>query len=221
MGKWKGQSNKVCVTLNNYSIEELTELDNWLDENESNRNINFAIIREESGESGTIHLQGFIRLSRKFKLARECSLAFWRSVPGLARAHFEAAKGDDASQERYCSKDGCYKTWGESGATEKTDYEEVFDLAKENLRDAIEGYPTMAVKHYGSLRGINEFYAFQSFRNIEQSRYEGCKLRDWQQQALDLFLGQTDREILFCVDGRGNSGKSWLARYIIFTMDAW
>lgn len=142
-------------------------------------------------------------------------------MPGLARAHFETAKGSDDDQERYCSKDGRFATWGKKGANQKTDYEEVFDLVKEDLWRAVETYPRMAIKHYGSLRGISDLHCLQSSRNDQQQRFERCDLRPWQREALDLLVGQGDRQILFCVDGRGNSGKSWLAKYILFTMDAW
>lgn len=151
----------------------------------------------------------------------ECTLSFWKGVPGLSGAHLEAAKGDDFAQEKYCTKDGIYTDWGSPGDNEKSDYEEVFDLVKTDLRGAIEQYPTLAVKHYNSLSGISRFYEFQSSRDSEHDRFKGRELRAWQQKALDLLLGQTDRQILFCVDVKGGTGKSWLAKFIIFTMDAW
>lgn len=71
MGKWRGQSNKVCFTVNNYTDQILSELeenfDNWLE----NKNVVYAIVGEECGESGTLHLQGYARLSRHFKKARQ------------------------------------------------------------------------------------------------------------------------------------------------------
>lgn len=164
---------------------------------------------------------GFIRFNRRFKRARDCTLSFWKGVPGLSRAHLETAKGSDDDQERYCSKEGRFKTWGCKEVHSKTDYEEVFELVKEDLWGAIEQYPKLAIKHYGSMRGISDLYCLQSSRNGQHNRFEGCELRSWQRKALDLFLGQSDRQILFCVDSRGNSGKSWLAKYILFTMDAW
>lgn len=71
MGKWRGQSNKVVFTLNNYSDEELDSLDKHLDEWYSQKRIAYAIIGEESGASGTLHLQGYVRLNRSFKKARQ------------------------------------------------------------------------------------------------------------------------------------------------------
>lgn len=75
MGKWRGQSNKVCFTINNYSAEVLEAINNhfdgWFDE----KRIAYGIIGEESGDSGTLHLQGFVRLARSFKKSREvCSV---------------------------------------------------------------------------------------------------------------------------------------------------
>lgn len=142
-------------------------------------------------------------------------------MPSFARAHLEAAKGDDAAQEKYCSKDGIFKTWGQVGGSEKTDYEEVFELAQRDLGDAIEQYPTLAVKHFSSIKGIADYYSLQSSRDCELAGFEGCEFRTWQTKAINLLVGQSDRQILFCVDIKGGLGKSWLGKYIIFKLDAW
>lgn len=142
-------------------------------------------------------------------------------MPGLSTAHFEVAKGTDSDQKKYCSKDGIYKEWGSTGEDEKTVYEEVFDVAKYDLRAAIEANPELAIKHFTALRSINNFYTLVSSRDAEQSRYDGCRLRSWQQKALDTLVGQNDREILFCVDIKGGAGKSWFAKYLLHKYDAW
>lgn len=81
MGKWRGQSNKVCFTLNNYTNEQLQELEEHLDGWFEQKRIAYAIIGEESGDSGTLHLQGYVRLNRSFKKAKEVGVSsMWLSL---------------------------------------------------------------------------------------------------------------------------------------------
>lgn len=58
MGRFSGQSNKVVFTLNNYTVDELIQLELYLDDGESNGQIGYAIVGDEVGEQGTEHLQG-------------------------------------------------------------------------------------------------------------------------------------------------------------------
>ena len=46
------------------------------------------------------------------------------------------------------------------------------------------------------------------------------QLRPWQAHALVLLGGQTEREVLFVVDPRGNKEKTYLAKYIRANQDA-
>lgn len=56
----------------------------------------------ETGKSGTPHIQGYV----SFKNAKSFS-AMKKKYP---TAHIEAAKGDEKSNFKYCSKDGDYIT---------------------------------------------------------------------------------------------------------------
>lgn len=58
MGRFTGQSNKVVFTLNNYSIEELLAIEDYCNNGAEKGEIDYAIIGDEIGESGTEHLQG-------------------------------------------------------------------------------------------------------------------------------------------------------------------
>lgn len=71
MGKWKGQSNKVVFTLNNYTHDELEKINDFFDEWWKEEVLAYGIIGEESGASGTLHLQGYARLNQKAKRARQ------------------------------------------------------------------------------------------------------------------------------------------------------
>lgn len=101
MRKFRGQTNKACFTLNNYDDEELLKVTRYLD---NEKRLAYAIIGEECGESGTLHLQGYIRFNKKEFKCRKGTMGFWKAIPGLWRAHFEISKGSDQDNFDYCSK---------------------------------------------------------------------------------------------------------------------
>jgi len=101
MRKFRGQTNKACFTLNNYSDEELDKIVKYLD---NEKRLAYAIVGEECGEQGTLHLQGYIRFNRREFKCRKGTMGFWKSIPGLFRAHFEISKGSDQDNFDYCSK---------------------------------------------------------------------------------------------------------------------
>lgn len=45
------------------------------------------------------------------------------------------------------------------------------------------------------------------------------KLKEWQKTCVTLLKNQTDRKVLWIVDREGNSGKSWLCKYLYDTED--
>ncbi len=91
-------SKRWCFTWNNYSEEQfvqlvqvfgLMELDgaDW-------------IIGREVGESGTPHLQGYVRAKKRW---RPSQLGNWWN-----KAHWEKCKGTHEQNVKYCAKEGNY-----------------------------------------------------------------------------------------------------------------
>lgn len=100
LGNTKQDSPAVlwCFTLNNYSEKEYQDLISIFSSNSSK-----FIIGREIGESGTKHLQGFIKLKSKQRLT------YLKKVN--ERAHWEKCKGSEQQNIDYCSKDGDYYTY--------------------------------------------------------------------------------------------------------------
>lgn len=86
---------KVCFTLNNYTVEELSDLQKIF-------GTDLYIFGKEVGANGTPHIQGYL----EFKNPRAFS-ALKKLMP---RAHIEKANGTRKQNYIYCSKDGDFLT---------------------------------------------------------------------------------------------------------------
>jgi hypothetical protein len=82
-----------CFTLNNPTPEELDHL--W---NDPEPEVEYMVIGDEVGASGTRHFQGYVELVKKVRWA---TLKAW-----IPRAHWEARRGTSDQASRYCKKDG-------------------------------------------------------------------------------------------------------------------
>ncbi|QMW68910.1 replication-associated protein [Crucivirus-432] len=110
-----------CFTLNNYTEEEKNAIVGSADSMESP--FKYIIFGYERGETGTPHLQGFFQLHNKRRLGGV------KKLPGLARAHFEAARGSVESNKVYCSKEGDFFESGRAVLPrQRSDLSEVKDV---------------------------------------------------------------------------------------------
>ena len=209
------QSNRVCFTLNNYSESEQECLTNYITNDESP--IKYCIVGEEIGESGTPHLQGFIHLTGGRTEARKRGIRFWKTIPGLARAHFEPARGTDGDSKTYCSKEGPYIERGEPAEEEGCPYKSVIqDLhSGAQLGDIVDKYPQIAIQHFSNIRTIRSVLPDDILFRVPEN------LREWQQMVVRSLEGQTERKILFVVDKKGGMGKSTLTKWLIKEKQAW
>lgn len=89
-------SKKWCFTLNNYSPEELVELETTF----LRRGFSY-VIGLEVGEQGTPHLQGYIRSESKLRPVEAI---------GMKRIHWEKVRGTEEQNISYCTKEGNFKT---------------------------------------------------------------------------------------------------------------
>ena len=84
-----------CFTLNNPTQDELDHLQHAF----THENCYFAVLGRETSQSGTQHIQGFIHLNNCQRITGA------KRLVGM-RAHLEWARGTDAENDAYCSKDG-------------------------------------------------------------------------------------------------------------------
>jgi hypothetical protein len=190
------QSKNWCFTLNNYTEEEINHL--------STLNVcRYILYGKETGENGTPHLQGFVQFNTKR------GLAFVKRTIG-ERGHYEIAR-NIADSVRYCKKDGDFTEIGELSTQGKRSDLEAF---KQDVKNGMHDKKTLMENH-------STVYArYERFVNLYVSIYKPLPdihmypLYKWQQHLYNkLILEGTERTILFFVDLRGNSGKTWFAKY--------
>jgi len=149
-----------CFTLNNYNEDDLARLT----ANLTADLCDYAIVGKELSESGTPHLQGFVNLKKKLRLAGIKTLI-------SERAHYEPAKGTDQDNKEYCSKGGdIHLNIGEpSTQGKRTDLKRAVDFLKTtggDLSGLALAEPTTFIR-YG--RGLSMWVDFAKLQ----------KPRDW------------------------------------------
>lgn len=215
--KWSGlsitlnmariRSNRVCFTLNNYSLEDIINITNL----ESDPRIQFLVAGLEEGQNGTPHIQGFINIKEDPK---KCGVRYWKGfLPNWERCHFENARGTDEQNEQYCTKDGPFIKFGEPST--QNFHQKIFETAKTDVAAAVAIDFEFGIKNYHALKSIFDDHQQASCRSTLE------KLRDWQKIACQKLANQSDRKILFIVDEEGGKGKSALAKHLLSQGNAW
>lgn len=92
------RSRRYCLTLNNYSEDELSQMTSWFE----SRDIKYIIGQELGEECKTPHLQIYIESKNQ--------LDFNTLKKMNKRLHIEKAKGNRDANIRYCSKERVYKS---------------------------------------------------------------------------------------------------------------
>lgn len=174
----------------------------------------YLVFGRETGDSGTPHLQGYLVLETKLRLAQV------KNINGFERCHLEVARGTAVQASTYCKKDGDFDEYGTlpTSVGQAATFEQFRDWVKDQeecptLRDVWETFPSLAARYKNAvLDCINIF-------GRRPSLVDG-PLRLWQHRV-DAIVNEepNDRQIVFVVDPDGNSGKSWLCRYWLSKRD--
>lgn len=214
-----------CFTLNNYDDESIQLLQTQLTAD----NCTYAVVGKEVGESGTPHLQGYVHLKKKIRFSSIKTL-----LPN--GCHIEAARGTDQQNETYCSKDGSIvlqvgtptKGTSERGGGSKrinTAVEMAEKLASgvpqtELLQDR--EYAAAYLLHWKNIQVLTNSY--KQAQVIERLRREFATTRwyTWQYLLIRSLTHHVPdpRRVTWFMDKDGNTGKTFLSRYLVTHHDA-
>lgn len=136
------RSRGYCFTINNWTAWDEADIEKLRESAE------YYVYGKEVGESGTPHLQGFVRFPNPVGFPRVKQL--------LPRAHIEPQKGTSAQASAYCKKDGDFVEWGElrgTGArTAKERWREIVDAAERGDMEYIKSeFPGEYLRYYDRL----------------------------------------------------------------------
>lgn len=196
------RSQNWVFTLNNYSSLDESLLASLVDDGVAQ----YVCYGREVGESGTPHLQGFVRFLERKRLVAVRALL-------TPRAHCEVAKHPRQARD-YCMKDGDYFEFG------------AIEFRTTGRRDEFQDFIT-AVKS-----GVTDMAVLRETHSNVTARYprwcqevvmdnaaraqDSHSLRTWQEELKAILDGEpNDRTILFLVDLVGDKGKTWFAHWYV------
>jgi hypothetical protein len=198
------QFRNVCFTVNN-PAGKLT----WPDF------VSYGVYQLERGENGTLHWQGYAELSRPVRLT---VLKKW-----LQSAHFEKRHGSDVQARDYCMKrdetyvDGPWEhgTFVPSANTQgkRNDIQAVIEAVDggASRMEIYREHGGVAARHPRYVDSLLQFRAAARAPKLPPF----VALYGWQDGVMDMIAEPpNDREILWVFDAFGNSGKTYLARYL-------
>lgn len=116
----KSRSRAWCLTINNYTEEELECITGYSSE--------YTIVGNETcPTSGTKHLQCYIRMTN--------TKTFSKMKKDFPRAHIEIAGGNDLQNKAYCSKESVlYESGTPSKQGKRSDLEKISNMILESPR---------------------------------------------------------------------------------------
>lgn len=189
----------------------------------------YHAIGEETGESGTPHLQGFLSFSQRFSHpAQKLWQAHWEVCKRPHQSILYCKKGEQSKEEWNQFKDkgenyGRNAVVWENGSMpqkrgaqgKRTDLHELRDTVRDTfasgetftMRDARDLFPDTYARYPNFV--LDTIKDFKPKREVPTH-----ELRPWQID-LNEYLNRppSDREVVFVVDHVGNAGKSWFARH--------
>jgi Putative viral replication protein len=197
----QSRAKRWCFTLNNYDDESQQRVRELATSSE------YLVFGREVGDSGTPHLQGFIIFKNQLRFNRVQEL-----LPGC---HLSVARTVSQAAE-YCRKDGDFEEFGTipvdtSGKRSDIDsFKEAVENGEvKNFHDALLNHSAVYAKYP---KFVHSYLEAKYTKKKEIVRHE---LREWQSILYSDLERQVDeRKIIFIVDEKGNSGKSWFCDYV-------
>ncbi len=208
------KSRFFCFTLNNYTESDCDLLYTL-------PHLDRGAYAEEKGDSGTPHLQGFLQMDRRFTIG---SLVTNIISHGVKHPHLEIMRGSIAHNKDYCSKQNELVEFGEKEWSYKGKRNDIatFLQAAEELPELelAREHPVAFAKYHKAATIVRNAAKAERGKKQLMSRMADCDLKPHQQDALDLLDEQGDRDILWIWSAKGNTGKSFLLRWILANEDA-
>ncbi len=196
-----------CITVNNWTQEQLDAIMEMTC-------IKYGLLGEEGNMADeTPHLQGYIRLKRSMTLT---ALQKAMKTVGI-KCHLEVSKGNSRQNKKYCSKEGITHEWGEdSKQGSRNDLKAIADMLNNGvpMKEIREMYPGQWFRYRKSFDELEKITRREGTLESLKLKMSNVQLRSWQQDIVTRLLHQDNRKVLWVIDEVGNTGKSWLSKYL-------
>lgn len=208
------RNRNYAFTWNNYNKQSLENLKKL---NESQ--INFIIFGHEVGEKGTPHLQGYVEFTQGITLI-QCKKRLDPTNGSKSPVHVEVAKGNRQQNVEYCSKEGDFylNQFKEKHQGKRTDWIKIKELIDDtqDFAAVANEYPEQAIKYHSGIdRLIKSARDEQAIINLA-SEMNSTPLYIWQSNLVEELKSKPhQRKIIWFSDEVGNTGKSFLAKYLL------
>lgn len=179
-----------CFTINNFTEEDIEGL--------KKLDFHYLVGGEETGESGTLHLQGYCELKRQYMFT-----ALKKAIP---RAHIEARRGKQVDAIKYCKKDG--KVILEEGEPRHQGFRSDLDKVRETALES-------------GMREVTALYNHQQISVAQKFLTYNEEPRDWKPEVIWLHgksgVGKSRRAREICPEDcyTKNDGTKWWDGYDI------
>lgn len=218
------QLRDICFTSFDTNIEWFKD---WTKVNKSI--VKYIIIQGELTKEGKKHIQGFAQFTGQKRIEQI------KKFFGDNTLHIEKTQGTPQQASQYCKelKNGVFKEYEEYGEMTEKQQGKRNDLIeiKEMLKDGMtlqqismntedETILSNICRYNRPLKELEFNIRQERFKDEIKRQFENIKWRPFQQKIIDELENIADnRKIKWIYDDLGNTGKSFLARYLMTKQD--
>jgi len=206
-----------CFTWNNPPKDYEQRIRNL--QNDESKHITYVIYGREKGESGTFHLQGFLQFDEEHPMssmenggpAGQLFQAHWSKARSILKARDYCKKEDPNPVELGKFRKRALKSGSRQGKrSDLDDFQNAVRSGGMTLRRAREEFPEVAAKYP---RFCQEYISdYKEVANVEKKPMYAWQKALWEHLTKDPV---SDREVVFVVDFKGNSGKTYFCKRFI------
>lgn len=200
--KPKSRMRNVCFTLNNYTNEQLTSIQQI--------EHNYIILGRELGEEKhTPHIQGYIEFKEPKYFTEVHRILF--------HAHIEKRRGTAKQAADYCKKEGDFYEDGiisHQGSKAPDIRDDI--IAGADIKDIVQKYPEEFMKYSSGIEKMIDI-----IQDKKKIPVKPIILDQWEKDIIT-FLSNTvpDRLIYWIADKKGRHGKSTFIDYIDYNYES-
>lgn len=227
-----------CFT--SFRIDEIDWWQDWTQVKKQAKNhketsiVSYIVIQGELTESGRKHIQGYVQFSSRVRMTTV------QDFFGDSGMHIEKRKGTEEQARFYCTKDygpkhgffhdsmefGIMKKYPGKGA--RTDLIGLRDKIKDNqsVKSIIHNTEdnaelTSLLKYKAAFIEYERDVYSEQVKLLALEDYKNVEWKPWQKEIVDMLELPYDkidkRKVIWIFDEIGNTGKSWIAKYIKIT----